>query len=651
MSTIAAMTVAHSLLKNFAMIGFDPGPDCDVSDAVVHSSCRSWSIDPAPEVAESLVPEVESISCSFHGDPGRSFDPGPDVTESLVPAVDDSISCSFLGDPGPDDSVGDSGSEASEVSNALEPPTKRSRSTRFTASAADLAQGTAQPEKLSSYAQRALDPKRIAEVLKQVTCCEKTCKSLLSFQEVADVRAKYWHLPDSKQRFLLRYLWSLDATDVEGGEQLSEGFERRSKWHFAGKRVCFPGFCSLLGSSTRTVRARIHGSVDGRTFNVSRDKPKTQTIDRFWLEYWSSNAETLALPEKAQPTKEEGDDVIVYDDGVLVATEEYNFSSIADWAVGTSDVELWSLMGNKEGLMKLPRRFLPHGRLQDYYLEYCSWLEGSKPSTVAPLGEDDLDTVQECEPDSELELDGVQCVRGVQGVRGVKDDDGSAATASFMTFAARWAEVWRHVLQIRKSSQHNECNICFQYRQQLRSHGCLDDKLEIATKWRHHLHWQYMDRCVYWSMRWASRAKRDLLCVVIDGLDKSKFALPKYTFGRKSKELDTCHRPRVNITGAIAHGYCRGVYISDQQINTGGSFFCELLSQLIEKVSQMSEGSLPAHLVALVDNTIAQAKNVETAQFMAHLTSKFHFRSTNLFMLTEGHTHEDIGTNAATCHV
>ena len=594
-----------------AMSGFDPGPDCDVS--VAGAAELGGSFDPGPDIAEPLeLPtkrcriglyglDVDSADCAFHGDPDLDIHlDGSEVSEESEREVSEET------EP-----------EASEKSQA-----KRSHTIGLTANSADMGQGADKPGNLSSYAQRALDPERIAEVLSQVDCCKKRCKSTISFQEVSEVREKYWHLPDTKQRFLLRYLWTLDAADVQSAVQqsLDEVVKTRSTWFFAGKQMCFNAFCSLLGSAKRTVLARIHGHVDTRTTNVLREKPKTKNIDRFWLEYWSSNAETLALPEMTRPTKEDGDDAIVYDEGVLVPMEEYDFSAVEDWTVGTSDVELLSRLGNKVALMKLPRRFLPHGRLLDYYMEYCSWLGDLTTSDATPAAE--VSEVFEASEASE------------------------GAVATFSTFAARWAELWRHVLKIRKSSQHHECNICFKYRQQLRAHGCLDEKLEIATSWRHHLHWQYMDRCVYWSMRWASRCKRDVLTIVIDGLDKSKFALPKYTCGRKSQELDQCHRPRVNITGAIAHGYCRGVYISDQQINTGGSFFCELLSQTIEKVSKI--GALPSHLFVLVDNTIAQAKNVETSQFMTYLAAKCHFRSTNLVMLTEGHTHEDIGTYATT---
>ena len=517
----------------------------------------------------------------------------------------------------------------SEASEASEAPAKK-RLVSLTANSVDVGQGQDRPHCLSKYAQNGLRAERIAEALQGDThCCKASCLSKFSPQQVSEVCDKYWHLPDSRQRFLLRYLWSIDTQDVDG-ELSGDKCATRSTWSFGGQQVCLNSFCKLLGTSKRTVLARVHGSVDLRCSNQLRDQPKSRDIDRFWLEYWSSNAETLALPEKARPTREDGDDVLIYDEGVLVPAEEYDFSAVEDWTVGTSDVELFSRLGNKEALLKLPRRFLPHGRLADYYMEYCSWHSASTTHSFEPAAEDG----QEVETD-ELGSDG--------GTRG----NGKAAT--FNTFAARWSEVWRHIMQVRKASQHHECTICFKFRQQLRGHGPLDEKMALATQWRHHLHWQYVDRCVCGSLRWASRAKRDVLTIVVDGLDKSKFVLPKYEFGRKSAELDKYHRPRVNITGAIAHGWLRGVYISDQQVNTGASFFCEILSQTIEKIhkiAQASQVSMPSHLIVLVDNTVAQAKNNEGTQFLAHLTSKYHFRSTNLLMLTEGHTHEDIGMDA-----
>ena len=116
----------------------------------------------------------------------------------------------------------------------------------------------------------------------------------------------------------------------------------------------------------------------------------------------------------------------------------------------------------------------------------------------------------------------------------------------------------------------------------------LDRKLDVATKWRDHLKWQYIDRPVYWSLRWASRAQEDVLVVIIDALDRSKFALPRYKFPRKSEELDRLFRPKVTLTGAIAHGWCRRIFITDEELHKGGSAFLEVLCLIIQDVYEVS---------------------------------------------------------------
>ena len=104
---------------------------------------------------------------------------------------------------------------------------------------------------------------------------------------------------------------------------------------------------------------------------------------------------------------------------------------------------------------------MPRGRLPDYYMEYRSWQADSTASSFAPLGEDGSDD----------EAGGDVDVGGVRG-------DGGAAM--FNAFAQRRSEVWRRVMQIRKSSQHHECNMRFKCRQELRGHGSLTEKMELA---------------------------------------------------------------------------------------------------------------------------------------------------------------------------
>ena len=51
---------------------------------------------------------------------------------------------------------------------------------------------------------------------------------------------------------------------------------------------------------------------------------------------------------------------------------------------------------------------------------------------------------------------------------------------------------------------------------------------------------------------------------------------------------------------------------------------------------------MPEHLWLQSDNTPAQAKNSECAQYFAMLVRKFKFRTCSLNFLAVGHTHEDI---------
>lgn len=552
-----------------------------------------------------------------------------DVNFTMEPATEDEFDASE--DQGFEAKEPLSESEVSEVSGSSMPSASRGRprvkrKLHVTASSVFLGDGQ-QPGKLSKYALRGMSKDRIADRLKTGVCkCKKLCADQFEVDDVAKVCERYWKLSNGQQRVLMKYLYSIDEADLGKGETI---FTKRSVWSFAGREVCLVAFSKLLGSSKSTVLKRVHGDIDFRTLNTTRYRPQSSDVDQFWLEYWSSNAETLALPDKARQADEEA--VLVYDEGVLVVPDEYDFSAVEDWTVGTSDVDLFARVGNDDALRKLPKRFLPHARLQDYYFEYVSWHGARSPNWKDPA----LDPMS----DSDVE----------RIVPGESEESEASSAASWGTFLARWSNLWSDVLRIRKSSQHAECNICFKYRQQLRSHrGSLDEKLEIAMKWRHHLHWQYVDRCTYWSLRWASRTRRDVLTIIIDALDKSKFVLPKYEFGRKSKELDQFQRPAVILTGAIAHGYHRAIYISDEDLHKGGSFFIEVLCQTIEKVykaSQESGESMPNHLIVVVDNTVAQAKNDEGMVFSGWLTAKYHFRSTNMLMLTEGHTHEDIGSN------
>ena len=262
----------------------------------------------------------------------------------------------------------------------------------------------------------------------------------------------------------------------------------------------------------------------------------------------------------------------------------------------------------------IPRRFLTHSTLTNLYLLFTA--------TFPVAADDDADS-----SDSS-----------------VQRTDGKIPSLS--TFSRVWPSTWSKYLQFRAESQHAECKTCFEARQHLSNpRTSMVDKIDFARQWKEHLRDQYFDRAIYWHCRFASRRKLGVLTVIIDSMDKAKFAWPQFPWHRVDKRLESVHRPRLVFTAAIAHGFATFFFVADECVSHGASAFCEVLTRVVEKVHEMSRRSgvpVPAHLVVQTDNTVAQAKNSEVNCFIAYLVAQRKFQTGNMFHLIVGHTHEDI---------
>jgi hypothetical protein len=146
-------------------------------------------------------------------------------------------------------------------------------------------------------------------------------------------------------------------------------------------------------------------------------------------------------------------------------------------------------------------------------------------------------------------------------------------------------KVWSKYLRFRKTSQHSQCNTCFKLQQDLRD-GALEthDRMFAAQALRQHYRDAYLDRCIYWAMRYESRNQSDVLCIIIDSMDRSKFAWPRFPFGQRPKWLEGIVRPRFVVTAALAHGYCTCLFVADEKAG-GGQNHALCLGSLAVRVS------------------------------------------------------------------
>ena len=422
----------------------------------------------------------------------------------------------------------------------------------------------------------------------------------------------------------------------DGESSDDEPLRSRTQWSLAGQDVCFSAFCTLLGVSEHTMLRHCRGDLDLRRNLPGAPAKKNPNghgpalmCDWFLLELYMTAAEPL--PHEQYICGNIDGDIEVDDNPWLAAgvDEVHEVLALPDisqelgeWTTDRSfsDHSLLLLGDGPDELRGVPRRFLPHGRIHDLYWQFLGTWE-----LKTSIADGDLD--------------------GKDMLATPNDFNKKSSPPSWPTFLRRWHCKWKHILRFRKISQHADCNICFKLREKVHSRVPLAAKLAFAREWRAHLRWQYYDRCIYWSHRYASKNHTGVLTIIIDSMDKCKTAMPKYRFSQRSKEIDKFVRPRVILTAALAHGYCGCVWLADEGLTHGASAAIEVLAQTIEKVWQkcQNEGKpFPTHLIVQSDNTTSQAKNNDFNLWMASLVARYHFKTTDVHYLTVGHTHEDI---------
>ena len=97
------------------------------------------------------------------------------------------------------------------------------------------------------------------------------------------------------------------------------------------------------------------------------------------------------------------------------------------------------------------------------------------------------------------------------------------------TFLDVYKRRWSDVLHFRSRNLFTSCEVCFALKQALGDKAnSLESKLSVLKQYRQHLHSQYSDRTMIWRLQAESaEAHSDVLLVGTDGLDQSKFALPR----------------------------------------------------------------------------------------------------------------------------
>ena len=105
----------------------------------------------------------------------------------------------------------------------------------------------------------------------------------------------------------------------------------------------------------------------------------------------------------------------------------------------------------------------------------------------------------------------------------------NVAWTRYGTFNDVYKRRWKEILQFRQKSHFTTCDVCAVLKAQLADRGLsMEQKLGSLQLYRSHLHDQFADRSILWKLQAeAADPSSGIIFISTDGLDQSKFALPR----------------------------------------------------------------------------------------------------------------------------
>jgi hypothetical protein len=129
-----------------------------------------------------------------------------------------------------------------------------------------------------------------------------------------------------------------------------------------------------------------------------------------------------------------------------------------------------------------------------------------------------------------------------------------------------------------------------------------------------------------------------VITLIIDGMDQSKFRVPRQLFGRKAKLLTKLYRPALHVTGAWVHGCFLDMIVSDEDLKNDSETQLEVLARCLNDILGLRK-CLPLGLHLQQDNCCREGKNQWVWAFLLMLVIIRVFRFSVGGYLRPGHSH------------
>ena len=229
------------------------------------------------------------------------------------------------------------------------------------------------------------------------------------------------------------------------------------------------------------------------------------------------------------------------------------------------------------------------------------------------------------------------------------------------TFKKGWRS-WKHYLPLKNAGQQSKCITCASLSEARAQATDAETRMELDQQKKEHLNVVMADRRVnvrgnkmsadpaVWDKALNSEKVMKLM---VDGMDQSKFALPRVARLQGTSLLAKTWRPTVHVTGVVVWGLFELYVIMPPDCPKDSNMNSTIVGFALEKAAQIlkeegPEKGFPPNLILSLDNTPREGKNSLFASFCSWLVSSELFHSVQCEYLQVDHTHNELDQRFST---
>ena len=242
-----------------------------------------------------------------------------------------------------------------------------------------------------------------------------------------------------------------------------------------------------------------------------------------------------------------------------------------------------------------------------------------------------------------------------------QEDEAFEHQVSRSTFKKAWAK-WQKFLPFKNSGEGSKCNICAQLTMERSTAVEPAEKLRVDAAKQTHLQTVMADRA--YSVRcnkvagrsdiWLAAKNHGMFCKLeLDGMDQSKFAVPRLKQMAATSNYSKCWRPSVHVTGAVLFGQIEYYAVMGPDLAKNANINATITSRILDLMQKQlddlgPEYGFPSELVVMCDNTPREAKNSHYGCYLASLVARGLFTATECHFLQVDHTHNELDQRFST---